>query len=124
MRRLTPMWSRLHSSAIPMFIRKPLMAGNLFGHYGMVEAARKIDIIDARPTFTQADADALNARFEGVGTGEMLRNLFDEGTLGHIATVYSFGTERAVLLHPVGHTDPAVAVIVYDTLEFFLATQV
>src|SRR3546814_20116004 len=78
MRRLTPMWSRLHSSAIPMFIRKPLMAGNLFGHYGMVEAARKIDIIDARPAFTQADADALNARFEGVGTGEMLRQLFAE----------------------------------------------
>src|SRR3546814_19310644 len=98
MRRLTPMWSRLHSSAIPMFIRKPLMAGNLFGHYGMVEAARKIDIIDARPTFTQADADAINARFEGVGTGGMLRKLFAEATRGKIATVSSFGTNSHLLL--------------------------
>ena len=31
----------------------------------MAEAARTLDIIDTRPAFVQADADALNARFEG-----------------------------------------------------------
>ena len=44
----------------------------------MAEAARTLDIIDARPAFTQADADALNARFEGVGTLDMLKSVFAE----------------------------------------------
>src|SRR3546814_20247661 len=73
-------------------------------------------------SFTQADADALNARFEGVGTGEMLRKLFAEGTLGKIATVSSFGTESAVLLHLVAQADPAVPVIFVDTLKMFPET--
>src|SRR3546814_5162285 len=67
-------------------------------------------------------ADALNARFEGVGTGEMLRKLFAEGTLGKIATVSSFGTESAVLLHLVAQADPAVPVIFVDTLKLFPET--
>ncbi len=64
----------------------------------MGEAARKIDRIDTAPAFTQADADALNARFAGVDTLTMLRTLFAEGTLGKVAVVSSFGTESAVLL--------------------------
>jgi phosphoadenosine phosphosulfate reductase len=88
----------------------------------MGEAARKIDIIDARPAFTQVDADALNARFDGVDTASMLRTLFAEKTLGNVAVVSSFGTESAVLLHLVATADPAVPVIFVDTLKMFPET--
>jgi len=88
----------------------------------MTDAARKIDMIDARPAFTQADADALNARFEGVGAGDMLRALFAEDVLGHVAVVSSFGTESAVLLHLVAQADPKVPVIFVDTLKMFPET--
>lgn len=85
-------------------------------------ASRAIDIIDTGPSFTQADADALNARFAGVEVGTMLRELFAEGTLGRVAVVSSFGTESAVLLHLVAQADPATPVIFVDTLKMFQAT--
>jgi phosphoadenosine phosphosulfate reductase len=85
-------------------------------------AVRARDVIDARPAFTQADADALNARFEGVETLAMLRALFSEGALGNVATVSSFGTESAVLLHLVARADPSVPVIFVDTLKMFPET--
>jgi len=88
----------------------------------MAEAARKIDIIDARPAFTQADADALNARFAGVDTLTMLKALFAEGILGTTAVVSSFGTESAVLLHLVAQADRSVPVIFVDTLKMFPET--
>lgn len=88
----------------------------------MSEAVRKIDVIDARPVFTQADADALNSRFEGVGAGDMLRALFAENILGTVAVVSSFGTESAVLLHLVAQADPKVPVIFVDTLKMFPET--
>lgn len=89
----------------------------------MAEAtARKLDLIDVRPAFTQADADALNARFAGVDTLTMLRTLFAEGTLGKVATVSSFGTESAVLLHLVAQADRSVPVIFVDTLKMFPET--
>jgi len=88
----------------------------------MAEAARKIDIIDARPVFTQADADALNARFAGVETLTMLKALFAEGILGTTAVVSSFGTESAVLLHLVARADRSVPVIFVDTLKMFPET--
>ncbi|MCF8707753.1 phosphoadenylyl-sulfate reductase [Rhizorhapis sp. SPR117] len=88
----------------------------------MAEAARKIDVIDARPAFTQADADALNARFEGVGTSEMLSILFAEEMLGKVAIVSSFGTESAVLLHLVAQADKSIPVIFVDTLKMFPET--
>ncbi len=88
----------------------------------MAEAVRKLDIIDARPAFTQADADALNARFEGVETLPMLRALFAEDVLGKVAVVSSFGTESAVLLHLVAQADPNVPVIFVDTLKMFPQT--
>ena len=88
----------------------------------MAEAVRKLDIIDARPAFTQADADALNARFEGVETLPMLRTLFAEGTLGNVAVVSSFGTESAVLLHLVATADRSVPVIFVDTMKMFPET--
>ena len=57
----------------------------------MAEALRKIDVIDTSPAFTQADADALNARFEGVDTLTMLETLFAEGILGKLMTLAAVG---------------------------------
>ena len=88
----------------------------------MAEAARRIDRIDLAPAFTQADADALNARFAGVPIPEMLRTVFAEGLLGRVAVVSSFGTESAVLLHLVAAADPTIPVIFVDTLKMFPET--
>jgi len=88
----------------------------------MTDAARRIDVIDARPAFVQADADALNARFEGVDTQTMLRDLFAEKSLGEVAVVSSFGTESAVLLHLIAQADPHIPVIFVDTLKMFPET--
>ena len=85
-------------------------------------ASRAVDVIDTGPSYTQADADALNARFAGVDVGEMLKELFAEGTLGRVAVVSSFGTESAVLLHLVATADPTVPVIFVDTLKMFQET--
>ncbi|WP_271077174.1 phosphoadenylyl-sulfate reductase [Aurantiacibacter sp. MUD61] len=88
----------------------------------MAEPARKLDVIDTAPAFTQADADALNARFDGVETLEMLRTLFAENILGNVAVVSSFGTESAVLLDLVARADPNIPVIFVDTLKMFPET--
>jgi len=88
----------------------------------MGKAIRKIDTIDVRPTFTQADADALNARFTGVDALAMLRVLFAEDILGRTAVVSSFGTESAVLLHLVAAADPTMPVVFVDTLKMFPET--
>jgi phosphoadenosine phosphosulfate reductase len=88
----------------------------------MAEAARKIDRIDIAPHWTQADADALNARFEGVDAATMLKTLVDEHILGHVAVVSSFGTESAVLLHLVAQADKAMPVVFVDTLKMFPET--
>lgn len=85
-------------------------------------ASRARDIIDTAPRFTQADADALNARFEGVDSATMLRELIAEGTIGRVGVVSSFGTESAVLLHLVAQADPATPVIFVDTLKMFQET--
>ena len=85
----------------------------------MTATARQLDVIDARPAFTQADADAMNARFEGVDTLSMLRALFAEKLLGKMAVVSSFGTESAVLLHLVAQADKSVPVIFVDTMKMF-----
>lgn len=89
----------------------------------MGEAARKIDVLDVRPAYTQADADALNARFADFDTLSMLRALFDEGLLGRTAVVSSFGTESAVLLDLVAQAAPDTPVIFVDTLKMFTETN-
>jgi phosphoadenosine phosphosulfate reductase len=88
----------------------------------MAEAARRIDIIDTRPAFTQADADRLNARFEGVDAATMLRTVLREGLVGRVAAVSSFGAESAVLLHLVAQADAATPVVFVDTLKMFPET--
>ena len=88
----------------------------------MGEAARKIHRIDTSPAFTHGDADALNARFAGIGALDMLRALFAEGVLGEVAVVSSFGTESAVLLDLVARADAEIPVIFVDTLKMFPET--
>ena len=88
----------------------------------MAKAARKRDVIDVSPAFTQADADALTARFEGVDTQTMLTELLRERLAGEIAVVSSFGTESAVLLDMVARADPATPVLLVDTLKLFPET--
>jgi phosphoadenosine phosphosulfate reductase len=88
----------------------------------MAEAARRIDRIDTSARFTAADAAALNARFAGVPTREMLAAVLSEGLAGRIAAVSSFGAESAVLLHLLASIDPAVPVLFLETGKHFPET--
>lgn len=88
----------------------------------MAEAARRIDVLDTTARFTAADADALNARFAGVATQEMLDAVLCEGLAGRIAAVSSFGAESAVLLHLIASIDPAVPVLFLETGKHFPET--
>jgi phosphoadenosine phosphosulfate reductase len=88
----------------------------------MAKAVRKPDVIDVSPAFTQADADALSARFAGVDTQTMLTEVLREKLAGEIAVVSSFGTESAVLLDMVARADPATPVLLVDTLKLFPET--
>ena len=88
----------------------------------MVEAARRIDVLDTSARFTAADAEALNARFAGVATQEMLGAVLREGLAGRIAAVSSFGAESAVLLHLIASIDPSVPVLFLETGKHFPET--
>ena len=88
----------------------------------MGEALRTIDRIDVAPRWTQAEADALNARFAGVDAGTMLTTLLNENILGKVAVVSSFGTESAVLLHLVAQANRDTPVVFVDTLKMFPET--
>ena len=88
----------------------------------MADAARSIDRLDTSARFTAADAEALNARFAGVPTQEMLATVLTEGLAGKIATVSSFGAESAVLLHLIASVDQGVPVLFLDTGKHFPET--
>ena len=88
----------------------------------MGEAARKLDLIDTGPRFTAADVAALNARFAGVSTHEMLAAVLHEGLAGRIAAVSSFGAESAVLLHLLASIDHNVPVLFLETGKHFPET--
>jgi phosphoadenosine phosphosulfate reductase len=85
----------------------------------MAEALRRPDTIDTAPAFTAADAAALEAKWAGVETGEMLRGLFADPPWQNIALVSSFGSESAVLLHLVAQIDKAVPLIFINTQKIF-----
>ncbi|WP_136161162.1 phosphoadenylyl-sulfate reductase [Sphingomonas flavalba] len=85
----------------------------------MGEPARRLDTIDVAPSFTQADADRLNARFAGVGSAAMLAELLTGELAGQVALVSSFGAESAVLLHLVAQVDRAVPLIFVNTQKIF-----
>ena len=85
----------------------------------MGEPARAIDTIDVAPPFLQADADALNARFAGVGTQAMLAEMLAGPLRGRVAAVSSFGSESAVLLHMIAQVDKDVPVVFTNTQKMF-----
>ena len=88
----------------------------------MAEAARRIDRIDTAARFTAADADALNARFAGVSTRDMLAAVLGEGLAGRVAAVSSFGAESAALLHLLADIDRNVPVLFLETGKHFPET--
>ena len=88
----------------------------------MAKLARKRDVIDVAPAFTQADADALSARFAGVDTQTMLTEILRERLAGEVAVVSSFGAESAVLLDLVARADRSTPVLIVDTLKLFPET--
>ena len=88
----------------------------------MAEAARRIDLLDTAPRFTAGEVEALNARFAGVATQEMLGAVLRERLAGRIAAVSSFGAESAVLLHLLASVDPAVPVLFLETGKHFPET--
>ena len=85
----------------------------------MGEPARALDMIDVTPAFTRGDAQAMQARFEGVSAQDMLRELLAGELRGRIAAVSSFGAESAVLLHMVAQVDVDVPVVFTNTQKMF-----
>ncbi len=85
----------------------------------MANPLRKLDLIDIAPKFTPDSAAAINARFDGVETTEMLRLLFDEPPYDDLALVSSFGAESAVLLHMVSQIDKSVPLVFVNTQKIF-----
>ena len=88
----------------------------------MGSAARKIDVVDTSPRWTEADVARLTARFADTDTATMLRTAMAQRLLGRIAVVSSFGAESAVLLHLVAAADPATPVLFLDTGKHFPET--
>ena len=84
----------------------------------MAEAARQLDLINVTP-FTTADAAAMEARFAGVSTQDMLRELLTGELKGRVAAVSSFGAESAVLLHLISQIDRDIPVIFLNTQKIF-----
>ena len=84
--------------------------------------ARKLDVIDVAPRFTEADAVRLNNLFRGTDTQEMLRTLLKDHMLGEVALVSSFGAESVALLHLVASIDPDVPILFLDTGKHFPET--
>jgi phosphoadenosine phosphosulfate reductase len=84
----------------------------------MASSARKLDLIDVAP-FSPADAAAMEARYAGVGTGDLLGELLTGELKGRVAAVSSFGAESAVLLHLIAQVDRDVPVIFLNTQKIF-----
>lgn len=85
----------------------------------MAEPARQLDTIDVRPAFTVEDAAAMEARFAGVATQDLLAELLAGELKGRVAAVSSFGAESAVLLHMIAQVDADVPVIFTNTQKMF-----
>ncbi|WP_242097596.1 phosphoadenylyl-sulfate reductase [Sphingomonas sp. CROZ-RG-20F-R02-07] len=85
----------------------------------MANAARRLDTIDVSPAFTPDDAAAMQSRFTGVATQDLLAELLAGELKGRIAAVSSFGAESAVLLHMIAAVDRDVPVIFTNTQKMF-----
>lgn len=88
----------------------------------MAEPLRALDRIDVAPRFTAADVAALNARFEGVPTAQMVNAVLQEKLLGKVALVSSFGAESAVLIHLVVQAGSDTDILFLDTGKHFAET--
>jgi phosphoadenosine phosphosulfate reductase len=84
----------------------------------MASSARRLDLIDVAP-FSPADAAAMEARFAGVGTSDLLGELLTGELKGRVAAVSSFGAESAVLLHLIAQVDRDIPVIFLNTQKIF-----
>jgi phosphoadenosine phosphosulfate reductase len=84
----------------------------------MANALRKLDLIDVAP-FSPADAAAMERRFTGVDTRDMLGELLTGELKGRVAAVSSFGAESAVLLHLISQVDKDIPVIFLNTQKIF-----
>ena len=84
--------------------------------------ARIRDRINTAPRFSEADAIRLNRMFRGRDTLEMLRSVIEDGLVGELATVSSFGAESAVLLHLVANIDPSLPTLFLETGKHFPET--
>ena len=76
-------------------------------------------IADMSPADLQAEAQHLNAAYDGVTGKELLRSMIKDEFPGKIAIVSSFGAESAVVLKMVADIDPATPVIMVDTGKLF-----
>lgn len=85
----------------------------------MTQKARPIDVIDTAPAFTAAAVAALNARFAGAATADMLAELLGGELKGRVALVSSFGAESAVLLDLVAAVDKTIPLIFINTQKMF-----
>ncbi len=83
---------------------------------------RAIDRIDTGPRYSEADAIRLNRMFRGADTREMLRAVIEDGIVGDLAAVSSFGAESAVLLHLIAEVDPSIPVLFLETGKHFPET--
>lgn len=84
--------------------------------------ARPRDWIDTGARFSESDVISLNRMFRGRDTLEMLRSVIEDGLVGEIATVSSFGAESAVLLHLVAQVEPSLPVLFLETGKHFPET--
>jgi len=64
-------------------------------------------------------AEALERRFAGIATEDLLAAMIGGQFAGRIAVVSSFGSESAALLHLVAEVDPATPVAFIDTGKLF-----
>ena len=85
-------------------------------------SARKRDLIDTAPRFTEGDAIRLNRMFRGSDTRELLTSLFQDNLAGDIAVVSSFGAESAVLRHLISEVDKSLPVLFLETGKHFPET--
>jgi phosphoadenosine phosphosulfate reductase len=85
----------------------------------MAELRRQRDVINTAPAFVQDQADALNARFAGTDTADMLVDLLQGELKGRLAVVSSFGSESAALLHLVAAVDKQIPLVFVNTQKMF-----
>ena len=83
---------------------------------------RAIDRLDTAPRFTEEDAVRFNRRHRACDTGELLEALLEDGVVGNVTTVSSFGAESAVLLHLIARIAPDLPVLFLETGKHFPET--